>query len=152
MDWIQPIYDRTTADVTRALYLQEKGFSSMTTDEQNEWLSGLKGALNKSDLERIENDIQFLSDVEDLGLITYCGNVPEQPKTSYFNNLRSNVQSIRNAFAMHTDTPSVPSAPLNSFSDWNDIEEILATAYETFNARVFYYAGTELYSGNNVLI
>lgn len=52
------ITDRTYADVQRALYFKNiedtTGWDSLTEDEQEEWLAGLKGALNYTDLNRIE--------------------------------------------------------------------------------------------------
>ena len=38
------VTDRTQADVERVQALAEKGFAAMTSDEQAEWLAGMKGA------------------------------------------------------------------------------------------------------------
>ena len=48
VNWIEPIYDRTAADVLTA--------------EANPTMKGLKGCYNASDLKRIENNIKYVSE------------------------------------------------------------------------------------------
>ena len=55
------ITDRTQADVDRVRQLAQKGFGNMTADEKTEWLNGLKGAYNASDLNRVGNAVNYLS-------------------------------------------------------------------------------------------
>lgn len=148
-EWIEAVYDRSAEDVARVKALMEKTFSGMTTDEKTEWLAGLKGALNTSDLERIENNIQYLSDELDLGLTTYVGNIPAQPTESYFANMVENTRIIRLYYAVHSYTPSVPAQPLNDYEKWNAIEQILNDAYEGWSQRFYYYAGSEVFAGES---
>lgn len=56
------IIDRTAADVELVKRLAKKGFSNMTEAEKEEWLSGLKGAYNASDMNRVENAVLYVSD------------------------------------------------------------------------------------------
>lgn len=56
------ITDRTASDVSRAKALRAKGWSSMTEEEQAKYLSGLKGAYNYTDLNRVEYATQFINE------------------------------------------------------------------------------------------
>lgn len=65
--WISAIFDRKQSDVdylkTLIAKLSSYGYSSFTDEEKAFWNSGTsKGALNANDLNRIENNIKFISD------------------------------------------------------------------------------------------
>lgn len=49
------ITDRNSGDVSRVNSLNQKGWQSMTSEEQAEWLANMKGAYNASDLNRVGN-------------------------------------------------------------------------------------------------
>ena len=68
LPWKNAVTDRTQSDVERVLELLKKGWHSFTEEEKETWQKGLKGALNRSDLERIQNNVQLLSDVLELDL------------------------------------------------------------------------------------
>lgn len=55
------ITDRTQADVSRWLTLLKKGFSAMTPEEKEEWLSGMRGAYNYIDLNRVGEAAVYIS-------------------------------------------------------------------------------------------
>ena len=56
------IYDRTAEDVERALALAKKAESGTLTDaEKAEWLAGMKGSYNATDLNRVEAAVQTLA-------------------------------------------------------------------------------------------
>ena len=59
---IEMITDRSASDVLLAKNLIKKGFQSMTEDEKNSFLSGLKGAYDYSDVNRVETAIKYLVD------------------------------------------------------------------------------------------
>lgn len=142
----QAVTDRSQSDVKRVLELLEKGWKNLTEDEQTEWNSGLKGALNKSDLERIQNNIQLLSEVLELDL-TVTVVVPDPPTISFFDEIRENTESIRGAYMIHKTTPTVPEQPLNMIEKWNDIEKILEDVYGILLNNFNYYCGNEIYAG-----
>ena len=54
------ITDRTQADVARVRALVSKGWGEMTLSEKNEFLGGLKGAYNATDLNRVESAVAYL--------------------------------------------------------------------------------------------
>ena len=66
--WIEAVTDRSQNDVYRVLELLEKGWKNFADSEKREWSAGMKGSLNISDLTRIQNNIQLLSDVLELNL------------------------------------------------------------------------------------
>lgn len=58
------ITDRTQADVDRVKELTEKARTgTWTEEEQQEWASGMKGALSYTDYNRIENGIKELAEI-----------------------------------------------------------------------------------------
>lgn len=145
LEMITPITNRTKNDVDRVKELFDKGWNNFSDEEKEEWISGLKGSANRSDFERIENNVQLLSDVLELDLQTYFGKVPDVIKEDYINTLLYNVDSIRNAYAKYDDTPQTPKKA-NVYTELNDIERILLDIYEILNANFFNYCG-ELYAG-----
>lgn len=60
------------------------------------------------------------------------------------------VQTIRESYSIHADTPKTPSQPVNTFGKWNDVEKILADVHEILLNNFHYYAGTELYAGDSI--
>ena len=146
--WIEPITDRTEEDVKKASEMAATGWEKLTDSEKEEWKAGLKGALNNSDLLRIETDIQILADVLELPLTTYADGIPELPRESYFGNLLSNIEAIRQASAIHSDTPKAPENPVNDYEKINDIEKILSDIYGILMNNFHYYAGNEIYAGD----
>ena len=146
--WIEPVTDRSAEDAAYAKKLGRMSWDSMSEEQKEEYIAGLKGCMNRYDFERIENNVQILLDVLELDLSSYVDAVPEYLTESYFSNLKSNVSAIRAAFAVHKDTPQVPELPYNTWQKYNDIEKILSDVYEVVSAQFYYYAGTEIYAGD----
>jgi hypothetical protein len=147
--WIESITDRTQADVDRVLELNAKiEAKTATPAEIAEYATDLKGALNRSDLERICNNINILIDTLQLQLTPLV--VPELPKVSFYQSIVTYTQAIRNAYMVHTDTPQTPAMPLNSFSKINDIEHILQDVYNIIISNFHYYCGAGLYAGCSI--
>ena len=146
--WQEAVTDRTQTDVDKAVLYNQTGWNSLTDEQKAEWLAGMKGSLNESDLLRIENNIKLLSDVLELSLDTYADGIPELVNESYFANLLSNVQAIRDAGAYHQDTPAVPEKPVNDYQKVNNIEKILDDIYQILLNNFHYYAGSEIYAGD----
>ncbi len=145
--WIEPVTDRTQKDVLYAQQLKSLSWEDMTTEQQEEYLSGLKGCMNYTDFLRIENNIQILLDVLEIDSASYVENVPEFLQESYFADMRNNVAAIREGYCVHDDTPQVPELPYNTWEKYNAIEQILADVYEVISAQFHYYAGEEIYAG-----
>lgn len=144
--WRDAVTDRSQSDVERVRELLQKGWKNFAAIEKEEWEGDLKGALNTSDLERIQNNVQLLSDVLELGLSVAA--VPELPGESFYDQLLVNVEAIRNGYCVHADTPKTPAAPLDTYQKWNDIEHILLDVYKILLNNFHYYCGGEIYAGN----
>ena len=147
--WIEPVTDRTAEDVVYAKKLCNLGWEAMTAEQQEEFLAGLKGCMNRVDFERIENNIQILLDVFEIDSESYVEMVPEFLTEAYFEKLQYNIGVIREVFFIHEDTPVVPELPYNTWQKYNDIEKILADVYEVVSAQFHYYAGEEIYAGDS---
>ena len=145
--WQQAVTDRTQSDVKRVVELMEKQWQDFSDDEKAEWNSGMKGALNTSDLERIRSNTQLISDVLDIGLDV--PDVPELRNESYFAKVLENIEIIRSTYMVHSTTPATPEAPLNTYEKWNDIEKILEDVYEILLNNFHYYCGSEIYAGDD---
>lgn len=147
--WKEPITDRSQEDVERVIYLHDVVIKGKATDEEiEEYTTDLKGALNKSDLERITNNIRLIDEVLQTNLTIL--DVPEIPTVSFFLNLLQNVQFIRDSYTTYTTTPQTPKQPINSYQKWNDIEKILQDVYKILNSNFFHYCGGGLYSGGEI--
>lgn len=61
------IYDRTQADVDRVFELKSKilneGLSALTEEEKTEYLSGMRGAYNATDLNRVGEAVAFIANL-----------------------------------------------------------------------------------------
>lgn len=60
------IFDRTQSDVDRVYELRDKilsgGMDSLSNEEKTEWLSGMKGAYNYTDMNRVGEAEQYIYD------------------------------------------------------------------------------------------
>lgn len=127
------VTDRTQADVERVKALATKGFAAMTADEQAEWLTGMKGAYNASDLNRVGTALNYLAG----RLSSICGKsitwtaktdwtVTDIPADSQAETYRRQIQDIRDALAYPAGTPDAPGLNRLTYTGANDIERILA--------------------------
>ena len=147
--WIEPVIDRTQEDVEEAQRILTAGWDALDEADRQKWNAGLKGALNRSDLERIESDIQVLSEKLYLGLKKNEISSDFQTE-SYFSRLKENVDKTREMKIVHSDTPNVPELPFNTYEKINDIERILLDAYEILQLNFHHYAGEEIYAGDTI--
>lgn len=152
MSWIKPICDRTLENVNRVIELNSKILNNTATvEEVLEWKTNLKGALNKSDLERIVNNCDYLSDV--LGITITTQTVPELPTLSWYQTLLTNIQTLISGYVVYPDTPTLPSSPLNTYQKWNDIEKILFDMNNILETSGMYFcSGEELLCEDNFII
>ena len=131
------ITNRTQEDVERARELAAKGFAGMTADERAEWLAGMKGAYNASDLNRVGTALNYLAG----RLASICGkSITWTPKTdwavtdiitaSQAETYRRQIQDIRDALAYPAGTPDAPQLVRLTYTGANDIERILKLCEE----------------------
>lgn len=122
MAWIEPIFDRIQADVDFALQQIQRW-----RDEGSSDITDLKGCFNVSDMNRIENDIQFLSD--NLSDLYYFSTVNTKtwdkaslPTVVDINRMIENTRIL--VLSICKDAPELPTT-LVTFTDVNCIEGIL---------------------------
>ena len=133
------ITNRTLEDVKRVAELSAKGYSQMTPAEQAEWLAGMKGAYNYTDLNRVERAMVELASF--LGVTLY------QPKTNWkitdiptetsIAHYLENVKRLRRACNGIANTPSTPTSMVGlTYVTANNIEQILLDIESAMNGYV----------------
>lgn len=145
----KPTTDRTFQDVERAQMLFDKKYENLSETEKEEWSSGLKGCLNYTDLNRIEENTLFLSLVFEVDIETKSWSVGEIPTAKDYKRIKDNVDLVRNLCVVYEETPETPEEPLNTFKKYNDLEKILEDIYLIIQSNFYYYCG-ELYSGDSI--
>lgn len=147
MEWI---YDRTQEDVDRVIELNSKYINgTISEDEKIEWSGGMKGALNASDLNRIEENTAIIAELVATVVFTKSWISSDIPRKSDYERIRDNVQKVRDAWFVLSNTPNTPMHPLNTYKKWNEIEQILHDMYYIYERQQnnYYYCGTEIYAG-----
>lgn len=149
------VTDRTEADASRYSELRDKGWAAMTTAERAEWVDGMKGAYNASDLNRVASAMSYLS--QRFASAGYSvpvssptdwanGDIPRKDDLdTYLDDLRR----IRAALAVMDTTPSAPgSMDYLTWAKANDIEKILVDVDDALGRLLLspFYSG-EIYSG-----
>lgn len=122
------VTDRTQSDVERVKSITEKARSgTWTDDEKQEWLAGMKGALNYTDFNRIESGIQELASIVGANVsVKTDWRIDGYMKQSDAVRWLSNIAAIRSKCAGLDSTPDVPSSMDRlSFSTMNQIEQVL---------------------------
>lgn len=144
------ITDRTQADVQYVLTLASR---AMTEDEMTEWLSGLKGAYNATDLNRVESAVEYVTERLkiagwNLSPATRTDwTVSDFPTISEMHRYLDNVRLLRSALPV--GMPDVPEdADRLTYTEANTIErilEMLDSAVTNIMKNVFY--SNEIFSG-----
>lgn len=128
-EWINPIYDRTRADVEEAvrkiaewLKARASGANVTTVD--------LKGCLNVSDISRIEGNIAYLG--ERLTALGYTPSISIRqwnhsgiPNVADIHRIIANIHSLILAFYQPPSAPTLPNR-MSAHDDINAIEHNLA--------------------------
>lgn len=137
MPFIQPITDRSILDIQKLQEYDEIGYKNLTTEQKNEWLSGMKGALNSSDLNRIESNQQYILNLlSNQYILTFKTNwlMTDFVEDSDENRILMNLKTLMQPFNFEEE-PQVPEKPLNYFEKINQIESIILQMYDKYNER-----------------
>lgn len=127
-NWTEPVYDRTDGDVEFAIRkiaewvsAKNAGVSVVTED--------LKGCLNVSDINRIENNVKFLS--EKLMEYGYSVSVSTKswgydglPNVGDLSRIIKNVRALVTAYYPHSTSPTIPDT-INGYIEVNAVEKNL---------------------------
>lgn len=126
------VTDRTAEDVLRWKTLHDKGWEAMTPEEQAEWVGGMKGSYNYTDMNRVEGFVEsletrFLKKGINLALSTKTDWARTSwPTKSDMNRYFRNIAAIRSAVGVELDFPAAPTTgTLLDYKKANDIEKIL---------------------------
>ena len=149
------ITDRTQSDVSYVARLAAKGWAGMTEDEKSQWLLGLKGAYNATDLNRVGNAVTYVAGrPEEAGYAPDIDPkidwmVSDIPTESQMETYLDNLRALRSAFTVPDSVPQVPADMEGlTYQEANDIERIIlaidALITNIINA---YFYSNEVYSG-----
>ena len=141
MPFIQPITDRTILDIDKLQEYDEIGYKNLTMEQKNEWLSGMKGALNSSDLNRIESNQQYIFTLlSNQYILTFKTNwlMTDFVEDSDENRILMNLKTLMQPFNFEEE-PQVPEKPLNYFEKINQIENIILQMYNKYYSKIKYY-------------
>ena len=126
------VTDRTQFDVDRVNALAAKGWAKMTASERAEWSSGLKGAYNATDLNRVQSAVQYIK--ERFERYGYNVNVSEQrtwmqqdaPSLTDMRKYLDDIRAVKSVFSLLKTTPAVPDGMARfTYIKANAIEQIL---------------------------
>ena len=134
MAYTEPIFDRSQSDIVKLQDFLSRGYKNLTADEKTEWLNtNFKGALNISDLNRIEQNMIVLSGILGLTITVKTWQETDIPTNTDFTRIRNNLALIREQAELvgliYDLTPEVPNLPFNSYQKINDIEKIVFDIY-----------------------
>lgn len=141
MSWTQPITDRTILDIDKLQEYDEIGYIYLRQEQQEEWLLGMKGALNASDLNRIESNQQYilnlLSSQYSLSFKTNW-QMTDFVEDSDENRILSNLRTLMQPFDLDAQLVA-PNKPLNYFDKINKIENIILQMYDKYYSKIKHY-------------
>jgi hypothetical protein len=142
------IIDRTKKDVDHAKHLNAKiANRTATAAEKAEWLSGLKGSYNYTDLNRVESAVSDLAGYLGVTLETKTNwTAADEINGNNMSRFVSNLQEIKKRYFAATSIPGNMSG--FSYESANNIEKMLVEAYENKNR----YARWNKYSAEQKLV
>jgi hypothetical protein len=127
--WIVPVVDRTLRDVQDAL-AQIEMWRTQVANGLSPTVTELKGCLNATDLNRIEANTRYISQlIREHGFQTNVTTKVDWtdeclPNADDVNRIIDNIKEIRNKYYEPAGMPSLPQTMV-SFSDINAIEQSL---------------------------
>lgn len=145
-EWIAPVYDRTEEDVEYARVYNKSPSESAASE--------YKGALNASDLNRIEGNCAYLSEL--LHSRGYTSHVTVKtdwtmtdfPTLAEFTRIRDNITELMRAYAQAEDMPDMRTDSRTDYVEINNMEFDLYRINEMIaNMKAIYIYSGELYGG-----
>ncbi len=137
MAWIEPITDRNSSDVYYVKNLMRSiltfGWDNVGSEIRSQWLYNLKGALNASDLNRIEGNIEYITnrlleiipkfypDFRDENWM-----VGENLTLEEINRIRDNILLLISVWYIKPDAPVINYSNNLYYNDINVLEENIA--------------------------
>lgn len=133
MSLIPPIYNRSQNDIEKLKSYREIGYQNLTSEQQLEWLSGMIGALNTKDLNRIENNIQTIADLLDIKGLSFKTNWNYTDFVEVLDERRiiDNLNKVKERYIFETEREDIQ-LPLNHYEKINSIEKLIFDMYNAF--------------------
>lgn len=125
-EWIQPIYDRTQADVDYAK-LKIAQWSNDYYASDAPFVSDLKGCMNVRDLNRIEGNMEYLAERikiagYDISITVKQWQITDIPTIADLERITDNLVSLIEGWYQQSTAPDAPQTIL-TYVDANAIEE-----------------------------
>jgi hypothetical protein len=129
------VFDRTLLDVQRAKELRDKiisvKFENLTESEKQEWLNGMKGSIKHTDMNRIESNLQTISDKCGFGFVQKTDwGIGDLPTIIDIQRIYNNTRIVKESGFAWKNTNTMPTEPINSYTKINSIEKILLDSFE----------------------
>lgn len=149
------VTDRSLADVQLWQTLKALGWSGMDSEQQAQWAAGLKGAYNASDLNRVQEAMEYLAGIfSSYGYTVSLQAMPtwsaeDVPTKEQMSIYLANVTALREILSVPQTTPEVPVSMASlTYVEANAIEQILIEINQLLEniAAAWFYSG-EVYSG-----
>lgn len=149
------VTDRTYEDVQLWQTMKALGWAGMNPTQQAQWTAGLKGAYNATDLNRVNEAMEYLASVfSSYGYAVtlqpvptwFVGEIPNEAQMSVY---LANVAALRAVLDMPPTTPAVPvDMALLTYIEANNIEQILVDINRLLlnAAEAWFYSG-DIFSG-----
>lgn len=143
------ITNRTQGDASYAAELAAKG-QDMTAEEWADYLAGLRGAYNYTDLNRVTEAMEYINGrLAGYGYVTGYRDVQiphnetidpyrwyetDKPKQEQMEQYLANVRALRSTLELPADTPDAPEdMEALTYEEANDIEQILVIVEKITN-------------------
>lgn len=127
MPWIEPVTDRDYSDIKNAIKMIDNRKKSSTAE-----YSMTKAFVNYSDLNRIEGNSKYLSEIlGTTGEFKSTWTTSEVPLITDMSRILSNARAIRTKFLLEYPSQTISNVPqkLTTFSEFNLIEKVLLEIY-----------------------
>ena len=131
------IYDRTQADVDEVIRLISIGYYAMSVEDREKWNTDLKGALNASDLNRVIEATDYVS--EKMKRYGYYARFKPLKKSWVKGEIPTNTEmdnyvfNVRQALQFGSDLPLPKKAANMTYVYQNNIEQFLHDAEKFVN-------------------
>lgn len=152
--WIEPVFDRTQEDVDYAI---QKIAEWITADITGNPLMvhDLKGCLNVSDINRIESNVEYLSQQLASYYYTPDTNIKSwtkvgTPNENDIKRILYNVRALIEGFYQQSNAPDVP-VSLVGYEDVNAVEKNLSLIKELLDYMVKSFKSTGTFYSGSIL-
>lgn len=147
--------DRALTDVELARDMARRGWVQLTAAEKNAWLAGLKGAYNATDLNRVEQAVNYVAGRLNAAGYPVTVSTPrgwtesDIPTKAQLDVYIADVAALRAVLPVPTGTPETPEdMDKLTYTEANDIESIILIVDTLLDNMMqsWFYSG-DLYSG-----